>query len=255
MTPSSAGSTLLDRMVARVAEPPLAIPFALTTPSAWGEEISEPVVPQPARVPESKRPEPVMQPAQAAQDVAPPIAPRVREMPFAESVARPVVQPVFPTLQSAPQAHQKPTEPMVEAAPRMEVMLHETTVLVPAPSLHVPSREAHTVAPKKLQLDFVLPLRHAPAEEMDSPTTAPVPARKRTAPPVVQPDLPVSLPMRESAPQAAVPSESVIHVTIGRLEVRAPERERKPRTAERGPAHAGPSLEQYLAKRRGGGPA
>ena len=252
MTPSLAGSTLLDRMVARVAEPALAIPFALSAPAAWGEEISEPVAPAPVSVPELATSEPMWQTAQAIED-APPIVTRVREATAVASVAPPVVRPAVPALFAAPRPAEEPDEPFVEAAPRTEVMLHETTVVVPAPSPQAPSRETRAAAPRKLQLDLVLPLRDAQADEMDSPTTAPAPARKRTAPPVVQPDLPVSLPMRESAPLAAVPSEPVIHVTIGRLEVRATERERKPRTAERRSANAGPSLEQYLAKRRGGG--
>src|SRR5215469_16437513 len=78
MTSSSPGSTLLDRMVARVTEPTPAIPYALTTPAAWAEELHEAVAPAPARVPEVATSKPTRQSAPTIEDT-PSVASRIRE--------------------------------------------------------------------------------------------------------------------------------------------------------------------------------
>jgi len=243
-------------MVARVTEPTPAIPYALTTPAAWAEEVHEAVAPAPARVPEVATSKPTRQSAPTIEDT-PSVASRIREASSAPGPPPLVVEPAVPALFPASQSAEEPDEPSVEAEWRTEVALHEITVVAPAPSPkpsapQIVFPETRAITPRKLRTDPVPRLRDKQADKADSPTTA-APPPNRTAPPVVHPHLPVSLPIRESAPVAAAPSEPVIHVTIGRLEVRAPERERKPRTAERRSANAGPSLEQYLAKRRGGG--
>jgi hypothetical protein len=255
MSPLLAGSTLLDRMVARAAEPAPAIPAAMPAPAAWGEEIREPVArPARAQISEPATPVPMRQAARAIE-AAPARITQVRETTTARSMAPLVVQPATSAEAIAAPDAEDADEPLAEAAPRTAVIVRETTVVEPALVAQAPSPKIRAAAPGKLQPGPVLPRREERVEPVDAPPAAPVPARKRTTPPVVQPDLPVSLPMRESGPAPAPPLEPVIHVTIGRLEVRAPERERKPRAAERRTANTGLSLEQYLARRRGGGQA
>ena len=73
------------------------------------------------------------------------------------------------------------------------------------------------------------------------------------APPVVEPDLPPRFPQAPAHALAIplqAPSDPAIHVTIGRLEIRAGAKE-KP-AARRTRTSQGPSLEQYLTQRRGG---
>jgi hypothetical protein len=253
MIASAAQGTLLERMVARVAEPQFALPLPLTTPAAWGEEIAEVAAPAPAPFAfESRRADPVVQPAEPGHEAAPQI---VRQEQEVESVAIIAPTRAMPTAQppvAEPLRADEPVEQIVEVPQRSAVVMHETTVLVPARMPQVPIPETRASAPANVQLDVVLPLREAGPEYIHAPALR-VPQRKQPAPLAVQPDLPATIPIAEKATTASVPAEPVIHVTIGRLEVRTPERERKSRPAAQGAPQSGPTLQQYLAKRRSGG--
>jgi hypothetical protein len=72
---------------------------------------------------------------------------------------------------------------------------------------------------------------------------------------VVRPDLPIAIPPRaaQAASPATVTQEPIVHVTIGRLEIRGSDKNAPLRTRERPSATgAAASLDQYLASRRGG---
>jgi hypothetical protein len=72
---------------------------------------------------------------------------------------------------------------------------------------------------------------------------------------VVRPDLPIAIPPRatQTATPATVTQEPIVHVTIGRLEIRGSDRNTALRSRERpAAAAAAGSLDQYLASRRGG---
>ena len=268
MTPTAGSSTLLDRMVARVAEPSFALSPSLPAPAAWGEEVGEHAAPAPAPAPamESSRPDPVIQPPQPAQDVEPQIITRVREVPSIASVAPlpaplPDVWPPARTPVSVPHRTMAPEERTAEVPLRSEVMLRETTVFVPEPTSapQAPPRASRATpavvrapAPANMQFTLVMPPPDLRPADVSPPVPIPVSQGKRAVQPAVQPDLPVPIPSA-TIPQVAIQPEPVIHVTIGRLEVRTAERERKSRPTERAAAPSGSTLEQYLAKRRGGG--
>jgi hypothetical protein len=163
------------------------------------------------------------------------------------------------------QAPARPATPRVEASaiePRLmhrgeqaaPTSLHRDAVRPGAPETHVlnvrETRTADAPAPAG-RLRAAAPRSEAPREVRVEHRISEAPAAP--APSVVEPDLPPSIPQHPAqavAMPAQVSAEPAIHVTIGRLEIRAGGKEkpaaRRPRTTQ------GPSLEQYLTQRRGG---
>lgn len=247
MTEPAGVSSLFDRMVARAAEPsPLALTLrepesAAREPS--GELVEEQIV-EPLRRTVPQR------------DVAAPVRPAAPA--FDRVFGDPPVQP----------ARERIETPALTAQPR-EAAIREVTVHVPAPpaaALSRPTRAPAAPAPAAAQRPRTVEVNIRPLRGQAAAPAHLTPDRMDTAPArpqaiFVQPDLPAPIPERASirheAQQTSTPTETVIHVTIGRLEVRPPERSKKQQSAASEPAATRrPTLEEFLAKRRSsGGPA
>ncbi len=231
-------TTLFDRLVTRAITPPSAVaaPFDPVF-ERFGEEVAESVAPA-LGASCINRPE---SPAEFRRNPAPLALPKT----IASALAKP--------------------EPPVAAPPQVRTV-GETRIV---DHIRVQYREAHqegaTLPVSVESASPVEPFPQAgspPVAEPDIPfaippmrfhvTSSEIRPPKQRAVPLVQPDLPLTIPeSKHSEPSVApAPKESVIHVTIGRLEVRSGEREKPAR--RRQPTLAGESLEEYLAKRRRG---
>jgi hypothetical protein len=265
-------ATLFDRLVARTLAP--APPSLAIGPTTWGPDAPIEAVDDGGAV----VPEPALgRPTAWRRDDPPAVdAPRDRERPApppsvglrgdAERAGHdardpePVVSPDWPRPReiAAPRPDAVPARPAV--ARRVDEVPRAVPAAEAAPNLRSPEPvRPLTVAPLVVRPD--LPPRgmdRAVSRQpgMRQPDVDRQPASRTVAVlpawAVVRPDLPAFVP---EAPRAAAgtaaPPEPVVHVTIGRLEVRGPA---EPRTrAGREPARSRQTLETFLSRR--GGPA
>lgn len=266
--------TLFDRLVARAIEPvrdvALPLPPAFDT---WGEKVDERVssAPEPRsdRVAENtikRSPPPVQQepPRQARvrRDVRP------REVnhwqpddPSCDETGREVVTIATPHDDESVDAL-KPTralrstrEPVTS---RREGDFEPHMIVansVASSTVHADQPASAVAAPRGAWLGrAVSPIVEGRAVSIadDDVVRSPVDDEAAArALPVVQPNLPTLIPeiSRQSAPIHTAPAEAIVHVTIGRLEIRSGEKSRPPRPREQTASPS--SLEQYLTRRRG----
>ena len=188
--------------------------------------------------------------------------PAAPELPLSEEESVAVAPRVQPKTDALPASASAPVPPTTAAPPdpAPSVDLAARVVDEPTMPLQAPGPLEHAVMTLRLQPDSSPLPTIAPVEEpADAPDEAsrPIPA---LVPPLVAPPLPVPLPVvhprpvqpastradvrrREADPPAA---PAAIHVTIGRIEVRAAPPPSTP--AKRpAPARATPSLGDYLS--------
>ncbi len=231
-------NTLFDRLVERtlqsgpVIEAPLEPLFERFEDEVAEQQPSGPKRPAAARIAEAVAPG---QPRAAVHVLAMDTEPTPNAPPRVET---PVIEPrlMSRVVESAPVSiHRDPARPGAQETRIQKV--RETRTVEPA---------AHPAEPQRAAATWT-DAPHAVRTEhwMSEPAAS-------SAASVVEPDLPPSIPQppeqaRSLPPQ--VSAEPTIHVTIGRLEIRTGDKEkpagRRPRTTQ------GPSLEQYLTRRRG----
>jgi hypothetical protein len=233
-------TTLFDRLVTRAITPssPVAASFDPVF-ETFGEEVAESEAPPALGPPSINRTE---SPAEFRRNSAP----LALLQTTASALAKPERQPV-----PLPPQDRRVGETRI--VNRIRVQYREAQPEAAAPP--VPVESASPVEP------FPQP-GSPPVAEPDIPfeiphvrfhvTSSEIRPPQQRSVPVVQPDLPVTIPESKHSELgvAPAPKESVIYVTIGRLEVRSGEREKPARRRE--PTLASESLEEYLAKRCGG---
>jgi len=277
MTEMAGGATLFDRMVAHAADPPATVApsWAPRAREPWGEVVLKLPVPRtPSPMPEPRGLEASMRGENshggrelvaAIETLAP-----VREgKPMAlPAVVRPPTTEVGLAASTVAPARARAgvlEVPKTEAPRFGEIPTRQAIVAVPAPAPSAAPRQSvsRPANARREALQAVRPIEvsvlTAPEKEvpLEVKPHEPFQALRRPSLPPVKPDLRLPIPpvaTLDVRGMAAETREPVIQVTIGRLEVRLPERGRKSRPAER-PVASGPTLDQYLAKRRGGGQA
>lgn|SRR5215472_1636148 len=260
MREMAGGTTLFDRMVARAADPPATVAPSWAPPARepWGEVVLE--------LPVWRTPSPMPEPRGLEASMRAEISHGGRELVAAIETLAPVREGkpmALPAVVRPPRTEVglaastvAPTE-----APRFgEIPTRQAIVPVPAPVPSAAPRQSVSRAAnaRREALQAVRPIE-APEKEvpLEVKPHGPFQALRRPSLPTVKPDLRLPIPPLANLDlrgMAAETREPVIQVTIGRLEVRLPERGRKSRPAER-PVASAPTLDQYLAKRRGGGQA
>jgi hypothetical protein len=231
-------NTLFDRLVTRTMNPPRAIeaPFEPIF-ERFAEEEEEHLAPPPRSMRQAildgpLPSAPVRQRVAAPEPEKPGTAARREQM----GMMAPAVK--------YKAAESTPADTRHEPAPRSSTETRIRTI-----------REPHIIERLRVEQQHVSTSSEVEPPEaiVEHPVTLLLPSRLV---PTVEPDLPPAIPSQPPTQQKASTSpasaEPIIHVTIGRLEIRAGEKE-KP-VARRSRKAPGPSLEQYLSKRRGGAP-
>jgi hypothetical protein len=268
--------TLFDRLVARAIEP--ARDVALPLPPAfdtWGEKVDERVSSAPEsraerigentikRSPSPAQEAPLRQ-ARVRRDMRPRDVDRWQpDDSSSDENGRKVVTIAPPDDDESadalkPSRAPRPTREPVKSRrdgdlePHLIVASSVASSTVPAdqPVSAVPAPRGAWLGPAVLPMVGRRAVSIAPDDHVvRSPADDEATAR---ALPVVQPNLPTLIPepSRQAPPIHAAPAEAIVHVTIGRLEIRSGEKSRPPRPREQTASTS--SLEQYLTRRRGG---
>lgn len=226
------------------AAAPLAprLPARYETVPAAAMDTDAPATPGRLPAASDESPSPPLDVPRARIDASPDIAPPTAALPASPAAATPVValEPVAPAPMPQPRRAVAPPATRTLAAARAAATTQDPRV---PPQARLRARDDHEPAPREsvdAPAHSSRPIVHAATMR-----EAVKPAREGTA---LRPLLPPRMPPRDSAPPAAAP----VHVTIGRIEIRAA----KEALAEAAPSPRRanpPSLAAYLRRRSDGG--
>lgn len=270
-----AANTLFDRLVSRATLPPWPFAPAVHEPSPV-EDFPEEVVEQSAEHPHSSpvfhrapvsfsAPESMAEPEPAKPASQPAMAP-----PSAMNITAP--SSPLPQRREAPEqplALQTSERPQIAKLPEPPARFREVTIEVPVsssastqiePPSTLPKRARPSVSPSQpvpsIRFDL-LPMRtDSPARSVDEPFAQQQATQSRVEPDLPPPQqlVPKTSPFLQQPARVQQPAETVINVTIGRLEVRSPDRARGSQKPPASPsAGRRPTLDEYLSKRPAGG--